>query len=97
MSSLIQAPSPPRVVFHTANVLRAMEIHTSGRDAATIRSLPPEDGAARLTVAHFKTGGPVCDDALSRLGDTLGPYSSCSPPTLQRRCAKSRTAAMGCG
>ena len=72
VSSLIRAPIPPRVVLHTANVLRATEIHTWGRNAATIRWLPPEDGAARLAVAHFKTGRPVYDDALSRLGDTLG-------------------------
>ena len=30
-------------------------------------------GAAQLAVAHFKAGGPVYDDALSRLGDTQGP------------------------
>ena len=73
MFLLIRASIPPRVVLHTANVLRAAEIHTWGRDAATIWWLPPEDGAARLAVAHFKTGGPVYDDALSQLGDTLGP------------------------
>ena len=73
VSSLIRALIPPRIVLHTANVLRGTEIHTWGRDAATIRCHPPEDGAARLAVAHFKTEGPVYDDALSRLGDTLGP------------------------
>ena len=73
MSSLIRAPTPPRVVLHTANVLRATEIHTWGRDAAAIRWLTPEDGAARPVLAHWRTGGPVYDDALSWLGDTLGP------------------------
>ena len=34
-----------------------------------MRSLPPEDGGTRLTVVHFKDGGPTYDDALSRLGD----------------------------
>ena len=67
-----ERPSPLRIVLHTANVLRATEIHTWGRDTATIRGLPLEGGAARLTVAHFKNEGPVYDDALSRLGDILG-------------------------
>ena len=82
VSSLIRAPIPPRVVLHNANVLRATEIHTWGRDAATIRWLHPEDGAARLAVAHFKTGGPVYDNALSRLGDTLGPLLLMLPTDL---------------
>ena len=73
VSSLIRAPVPPRIVLHTANVLGATEIHTGGRDAATIRWHPLEDGAARLAVAHLKTGGPAYDDALSRLDDTQGP------------------------
>ena len=73
VSSLIRAPVPPCIVLHTTNVLRATDIHPWGRDAATIRWHPPEDGAARLAVAHFKTGGPVYDDALSRLEDTQGP------------------------
>ena len=80
--SLIQAPIPPRVVLHTSNVLRATQIHTWGRDAATILWLPPEDGAARLAVAHFKTGGPVYYDALSRMGDTLGPLLLMLPTDL---------------
>ena len=73
VSSLVRAPVPPRIVLHTANVLRATEIHTWGHGTATIRWHPLEDGAIRLAVAHFKTGGPVYDDALSRLGDTRGP------------------------
>ena len=73
MSSLIRAPFPPRIVLHTANVLQATEIHTWGHDAATVRWLPPEGGAARLTVAHFKSGGAVYDNALSRRGDIPGP------------------------
>ena len=73
VSSLVKTPVPPRIVLHTANVLRATEIRTWGHAAATVRWQPPEDGATQLTVAHFKAGGPVYDDALSRLGDTQGP------------------------
>ena len=40
---------------------------------ATVRWLPPEGGATRLTVAHFKDGGPTYDDTLSRLGNIPGP------------------------
>ena len=75
-----ERPSPPRIVLHT--VLRATEIHTWGCDAATIRWLPPEGGAARLTVAHFKIGGPVYDDALSRLADVLRPLLLMLPSDL---------------
>ena len=82
VSSLIPAPIPPLIVLHTANVLRATEIHTWGRDAATIWWLSPEGGAARPTVAHLKTGGPVYDDALSRLGDILGPLLLMLPTDL---------------
>ena len=63
-------------------MIRATAIHTWGRDAATIRSLPAEGRAARLTVAHFKTGRPVYDDALSRLGDILGPLLLMLPTDL---------------
>ena len=73
VSSLVWTPVPPRIVLHAANVLRATEIHKWGHNTATVRWHPPEDGAARLAVAHFKTGGPVYDDALSRLGNTQGP------------------------
>ena len=73
MSSLIKVPVPPPIVLHAANVLRATKICKWGHGMATVRWHPPEDGAARLAVAHFKTGGPVYDDALSRLGDTWAP------------------------
>ena len=73
LSSLVRTPVPPRIVLHAANVLRATEIRTWGHAAATVRWHPPEGGAAQLAVAHFKAGGPVYDDALSRLGDTQGP------------------------
>ena len=33
-------------------------------------------------MAHFKTGGPVYDDALSRLGDTQGPLLLMLPTDL---------------
>ena len=69
----VRTPVPPRIVLHAANVLRATEIRTWGHAAATVRWHPPEDGATQLTVAHFKAGGPVYGDALSRLGDTQGP------------------------
>ena len=83
MSPLIRAPvPPPNIVLHTANVLPATEIHTWGRDAATIRWHPPEDGAAGLAMAHFKTRGPVYDDALSQLDDTQGPLLLMLPTDL---------------
>ena len=82
MSSLIRAPIPPRIVLHTAKVLRATGIHTWGRDATTMWWRPPEGGAARITVAHFKTGGPVYDDALSRPGHILGPLLLMLPTDL---------------
>ena len=83
MSSLIRAPLPPRLVLHAANVLQATEINTWGRDAATIRWPPPEGGATRLTVAHFKDGGPTNDDALSLLGDISGPLLPMLPTNLE--------------
>ena len=73
VSSLVRTPVPPRIVLHAANVLQATEIRTWGHAAATVRWHPPEGGAAQLAVAHFKAGGPVYYDALSRLGDTQGP------------------------
>ena len=82
VSSLIGAPLPPRIVLHTSKVLRATEIHTWRRDAATIRWLPPEGGAVRLTVAHFQNGEAVDNDALSRLGDILGPLLLMRPTNL---------------
>ena len=82
VSSLIRAPVPPRIVLHAANVLRATEIHKWGHDTATIRWHPLEDGATRLAVAHFKTGGPLYDDALSWLGDTWGPLLLMLPTGL---------------
>ena len=82
VSSLIREPIPPRIVLRTPNVLRATKIHTWGRDAATIRWHPPEDGAARLAVAHFKSGGPLYNDALSRLDDTSGPLLLMLPTDL---------------
>ena len=80
LSSLIRAPLPPSLVLHAANMLQATEIHRWGCDAAIIRWLPPEDGGTRLTVAHFKDGGPTYDDALSRLSGVSGP-PLLKPPT----------------
>ena len=77
-----QTPVPPRIVLRAANVLRATEIRKWGHTMATVRWHPPEDGAAQLTVAHFKTGGPVYDDALFWLGDTQGPLLLMLPTEL---------------
>ena len=82
VSSLIRESLRPLIASHTANVLGATEIQTWGRDAATILWLPPEGGAARLTVAHFKIGGPVYDDVLSPLGVILGPLLLMLPTDL---------------
>ena len=82
VSSLIRAPVSPRIVLHAANVLRATEIHQWGHGTANVRWHPPEDGAARLAVAHFNTEGPVYDDALSRLGDARGPLLLMLPTDL---------------
>ena len=73
---------PPPIVLHAANVLRATEIRKWGHHTATVGWHPPEDGAAQLAVAHFKTGGPVYDDALSWLGDTQGPLLVMLPNDL---------------
>ena len=82
VSPLVRAAVPPCIVLHAANVLRATEIHTWGHDAATIRWHPLEDGTVQVTVAHFKTVGPVYDDALSRLEDTRGPLLLMLPNDL---------------
>ena len=73
VSSLVRTPVPPRIVLHAANVLRATEIRMWGHAAATVQWHPPEGGAAQLAVAHIKAGGPVYNNAPSRLGDTQGP------------------------
>ena len=82
VSSLVRTPVPPRIVLHAANVLRAAEIRTWGHAAATVWWHPPEGGAAQLAVAHFKAGGPVYDDALSRLGNTQGPLLLMLPTNI---------------
>ena len=82
MSSLVRTPVPPRIVLHAANVLRAAEIRKWGHATATVRWHPPEDGAAQLDVAHFKFGGLVYDDALSRLGDAQGPLLPMLPTDI---------------
>ena len=82
VTSLIREPLPPRLVIHAANVLRATEIHAWGRDAATVRWLPLEGGAAQLSVAHFKDGGPTYDGALSWPGDIPWPLLLMLPTDL---------------
>ena len=75
--------APPRwLVLRTTNILRAAGIRTSGCDAATVLWLPPEHGGTKLTVAHFKKGGPTYDDALSRLGYPPGPLLVMLPTDL---------------
>ena len=76
------ARPPPASSVLAANVLRATEKRKWGHDTATLRWHPPEDGAAQLAVAHFKTGVPVYDDALSWLGDTQGPLLFMLPTDL---------------
>ena len=49
----------------------------------------PEDGAARLAVAHFKLGGLRTTTPCPGWTTLRGPYSSCSRATLQPRCARS--------
>ena len=93
VSSLIRAPFPPRLVLHATNVLRATEIQARGRDAATIRWQPPEAGATRLNVAHFKDRGPTYDASCPGWAIFWGPCSSCSPSTLQLRYVGSWTTA----
>ena len=78
----MRTPLPPRLVFHAADVLQATGIHTWGCDVATIRWLPPEGGATRLTVAHFKDGRPTYNHALSRLGDIPWPLLLMLPNDL---------------
>ena len=96
VSSLVRTPVPPRIVLHTANVLRATEIRTWGHAAATVRWQPPEDGATQLTVAHFKAGGRYTTTPCPGWATPRGPYSSCSPPVSQPRCARNWPAAKGC-
>ena len=95
VSSLIRVPLPPRLVLHAANVLRATEIHTWGRNAATIRWLPPEGGAIWVTVEHFKDRDLRTTTRCPGWATFRGPCSSCSPRTLQPRYAGSRRAAKG--
>ena len=42
----------------------------------------PRGRGPQLAVAHFKTGGPVYNDTLSRLGDTPGPLLLMLPTDL---------------
>ena len=57
MSSLVTTPVPLRIILNAANVLRATEIRKWGHATATVRWHPPEDGAAKPAVAHFKAWG----------------------------------------
>ena len=72
-------PSPPASSF-TPPTYSGLQRYANGD---TTR--PPSDGTpwrTGLVVAHFKTGGPVYDDALSRLGDTQGPLLLMLPTDL---------------
>ena len=75
-------PSPPALSC-TPPTCSKPRRYTHG-DATQPQSdgTPQEDGAAWLAVAHFKTGGPLYDDALSRLDDTPGPLLLMLPTDL---------------
>ena len=75
-------PPPLPVSSSTPPTCSEPEIHAWGRDAATVRWLPSEGGVARLSVAHFKTGRPVYNDALSRQVDVPGPLLVMLPTDL---------------
>ena len=95
VSWLLQAPLPPLLVPHTANILRAAEIHTWDCNAATVRWRPREEGSTQLTVAHFKKGGLHTMTPCPGWATFQGPCFSRSPPTSPPRCATSWTVAMG--
>ena len=82
VSSVIRAPLPSRLVHHAANMLQATEIHTWGCDTVTVRWLPPGKGDTWLTVSNFKDGGPMYNDALSRLSDVRIPLLLMVPTDL---------------
>ena len=44
--------------------------------------MPPEGRGTRVTVAHFRKGGPAYDDPLSRLGDLQAPLLLVLPMDL---------------
>ena len=75
------ARHPPHLPPHRQRAPGHRDTHW-GRDAPPIRWLSPEGGAAPLTTAHFKTGRPAYDDALSKLGDVLGPLLLMLPTSL---------------
>ena len=73
VSSLIRVPfPPPHRPPHHQPARSHGDTHIGTRRGHHLVA-HPEGGASRLTVAHFKTGEPVYDDTLSRLGDILGP------------------------
>ena len=78
----VSSPLPPRIVLHAANMLQDTGIHTWGCAAATVRWLAPENGGTRLTMLHFKDGGPTYNDALSRRSEVPGPLLLMLPTDL---------------
>ena len=90
VSSLIRAPIPPRVVLHTANTHGDATRPPSG--GSPRRAEPP--GSPWRT---SKLGGLCTTTHCPGWATHWGPYSSCSPLSLQPRCAQSWTAAPGCG
>ena len=96
VSSLVRTPVPPRIVLHAANVLQATVIRKWGHDTATVRWHPPEDGPPGSPWRTSKLGGRYTMTPCPGWVTPRGPCSSCSPPTLQPRCARSWTTATGC-
>ena len=92
-----ERPSPP-TLSSTPPTYSGPRRYTHG-DATR----PPSGGSPRRTEPpgspwHIsKLGGRCTTTHCPGWATHWGPYSSCSPPTLQPRCAKSWTAATGCG
>ena len=96
VSSLVRTPVPPRIVLHAANVLRATEIRKWGHAAAIVLWPPPEDEPPSSPWRTSKLGGRYTTTPCPGWATPRDPCSSCSPPTLQPRCASSWTAGKSC-
>ena len=96
VSPLIRAPVPPRIVLHAANVLRVTEIHQWGHGRPPSDGNPRRKGPPGSPWRTSKLGGRYTTKPCPGWATPGGPYSSCSPPTLQPRCARSWTAATSC-
>ena len=72
ISSLVHRPLPPRLVLQAANMLQVIEMCERRQDSTTIWWLPPSRESAWPTMTHYVKGGPVYDDALSKVGSVPG-------------------------